>query len=276
MSFPLLFLILAAAILPAHSQNWIAEGNRALDSGRPREAITLLRSAISEASGGVLPLQISLATAYFDAGEYRLAEDVLKHAEKPTSGTVAHAELLNAWGGLHLVQSRLTEAERELSEALRIIRQQPERQDLLPVVLNNLSGVETRMGRYAEGLNHGLEAVRLWQETLSPNHPDLIKGRGSLATIQYLKGRFQEAHELMKTAIGSAEITYGAEDRTVADMLISDALVLDKLKRKKEAKAARQRAQQIRAGYAPATPDGAMWNVKEAILPDSRVALLTK
>ena len=228
------------------------------------------------ATGGGLPSQISLATEYFDSGDYRAAEAVLKHAEKPEPGSVAHAGLLNVWGGLHLVTSKLTEAERELSEALTILRRHPERKELLAAVLNNLSGVETRMGRYAEALNHGLEAMRLWEEKLSPDHPDLIKAWGSLATIQYLNGKPQEAHDLLGLAIASGRITYGAEDQRVADLLVSDSLVLDKLKRKKEATAARREAQRIRSGRAPADSNTAIWNAREAILPDSRVAIRTR
>lgn len=59
----------------------------------------------------------------------------------------------------------------------------------------------------------------------------------------------------MEQALASAEKTYGPKHPMLADLLESEAVILDKLKLKKEAKLARKRARKIRGGPAPAGRD---------------------
>jgi tetratricopeptide (TPR) repeat protein len=274
-----------ASCLLAQPPDWMAAGNRALDNGSPEEAATDFAHALEdEVHAGVsvkdlLHLRITLATAYMEAGAYREMEAVLEEAQKTAAQLTdgrSRAELLNAWSALHLKLGRLTAAEAELQEARRIVTQISEPGDLLPTVLHNLAAIEIRTGRYAEALSEEQEAMRVWEKTLSPNHPTLIRGWASLASLQYLIGQPQEAKTSLERALALVEKSYGPTHPLVADLLESDAIVLDKLKLKREARRARERAKTIRGREAPAGADRLTRNVREALTPEGGVYLRSK
>jgi tetratricopeptide (TPR) repeat protein len=281
----MIILVVFASCLLAQQSDWVAAGNRALDKGSPKEAASDFAQALdaqirAEATvKDLLHLRVTLATAYMEAGEYREMEAVLQDAQKTawqlTDG-ISRAELLNAWSALHLKLGQLAVAEAELQEARQIVMKQPEPGDLLPTVLHNLAAVEMRTGRYQEALSHEQEAMGRLERKLAPDHPTLIRGWASLASLQYVMGRPQEAKTSLDRAIASAEKTYGGTHLFVADLLDSDAVVLNKLKLKKEARLARTRAKKIRRSDAPATAPQPSWNVREALRPDGAVALVSK
>ena len=283
--FSQVILIVFASFLLPQQTDWIAAGNRALDNGSPEEAAADFAHALeTEVHAGasandLLHLRVTLATAYLEAGAYRETEAVLQEAQKTafqlTDGR-SRAELLNAWSALHLKLGRLPAAEAELLEARLIAMQIPGPGDILPTVLHNLAAIEMRTGRYTEALSHEQEAMRLWEKALSPDHPTLIRGWASLASLQFVIGQPQEAKLSLEKALASVEETYGPTHPLVADLLESDAIVLDTLKLKREARRARERAQTIRRKQAPAGADRLTRNVREALTPESGVYLRSK
>src|ERR1700682_4589632 len=86
-------------------------------------------------------------------------------------------------------------------------------------------------------------------------------------------GQPQEAKVSMERAIASAEKTYGPEHMLMADLLESDAVVLDKLKLKREARQARDRARTIRGTGAAGNHDGLTWIFREPMAPKGQVYL---
>jgi len=278
-------LVVLASSLFAQQTDWIAAGNRALDNGSPEEAAADFARALDahmQAGASIkdlLHLRVTLATAYLEAGEYRQMEAVLEEAQKTawqlTDG-VSRAELLNAWSALHLKLGRLRAAEAELQEAQQIVTKLPDAGDLQPAVLHNLAAVEMRMGRYPDALSHEKEAMSRFEKILTPDHPTLIRGWASLASLQYMMGQTQEAKISIERAMASAEKTYGVAHPFLADLLESDAIVLDKLMLRKEAKRARDRARKIRGGAAPARYDPLTLSVREASSPDGKVYLQSK
>ncbi len=278
-------LVVVVSCLLAQQSDWIAAGKRALDKGSPEEAAADFAQALDahvRAGASVtdlLRLRVTLATAYMEAGEYREMEAVLHEAQKTAwqlSDGVSRVELLNAWSALHSKLGQLAAAEAELREAHRIVMKLTEPVDLLPTVLHNLAAIEMRTGRYGEALAHEQEAMGLLEKTLAPDHSTLIRGWASLASLQYVMGRPQEARTSLDRAIASAEKAYGPSHALLADLLDSDGVVLDKLKLKKEARLARARAKKIRGSHAPATAWQPSWNVREALIPETGVALVSK
>jgi tetratricopeptide (TPR) repeat protein len=278
-------LVVFASFLLPQPTDWIAAGNRALDNGSPEEAAADFAHALEDevhtgaSVNDLLQLRVTLATAYLEAGAYREMEAVLQEAQKTAfqlTDARSRAELLNAWSALHLKLGRLPAAEAELLEARRIVMQIPNPGDLLPTVLHNLAAIEMRTGRYPEALSHEQEAMRLWEKALGPNHPTLIRGWASLASLQYVIGQPQQAKLSLERALRSVEKTYGPAHPLVPDLLESEAIVLDKLKLKREARRARERAQTIRRKEGPAGADRLTRNVREALTPESGVYLRSK
>jgi tetratricopeptide (TPR) repeat protein len=280
-------LALCASGLFAQQTDWIAQGNRAFDQGRPEEAATDFAKALSAFSqagasaNDLVHLRITLATAYMEAGDDRASEAALQEAQKAAGNqgdSMPRAELLNAWSALHLKMGRFTEAEAELRDASRIVKALQLTGDLPPTVLHNLASVEMRTGRYREALADEQEAMRQLEKTLAADHPALIRGWASLAALKYMMGEPEEARGEMERAVRSAEITYGPAHPLLADLLMSDAVVLDKLKLKRAARQARNRAQSILGSQGRAarpTDNLAAWNIAQG-QADGQVYLRSK
>jgi hypothetical protein len=90
---------------------------------------------------------------------------------------------------------------------------------------------------------------------------------GEHGFASYLTGQPGDARKSIERALASAERTYGPKDPLIADLLESDAVILDKLKLKKEAKLARNRARKIRGGPPPADQD-LTWSIREPLAPN--------
>ena len=263
--------------------NWMAQGNRALDAGNPRRAAAAfargldVRLRTGAPAEELLHLRVRLATALLEAGQDRQAEATLQEAGKSAAllaSGFARAELLNVWSALHLKRGQLSAAEGELQDAWQIGAQSPEAGDFRPTVLHNLAAVEMRTGRYAEALGREREAIRVWEHTLTPDHPNLIRAYASLASLEYMMGQPHEAKPAMERALASAARTYGPTHPLLADLLESDALILDKLKMKKQAQRERTHARDIRGSVANTSDDLRVWNIRE--VADTQVHLQTK
>jgi tetratricopeptide (TPR) repeat protein len=281
----LFILLLSLGVVSTQAQNWTAVGNQAFDAGHFREAAAAFEKALAafDASGAppreTMPLQITLSSAYMGAGEYREAERVLQRIQnielRPTD-ELTRVSQLNAWGALHVIQGKLQDAESEFQAALKILSHRATREKLGAIVRNNLAALEVLTGQYAEGLNHAREALTLWEELAGPDSPNLIRGWAISASAQFLSGQHQDAQHSLERAISIAQKAYGPTNPLVGDLLKSDAFVLERLKRKKEAKIARQQARRILGPDRPAGPEALTWNVKTALVPNGSVVLQAK
>ena len=276
-------LLVCFSPLFAQTTNWIAAGNRALDDGNPREAATDFARALQMNGSGLsaddlVHLRVTLATAYMEAGDYRAAESVLLDIRKdgdPADGRSA-AEVLNAWSAVHLKLGQLAEAEADLVDAQRILLKSPGPGDLMGTVLHNLAAIELRTGRYAEALQHERAALTQLEKTAPPDDAALIRAWASLASLQYMTGQVQDARLSMERALNAAESRYGPAHPLIADLLESDAIVLDRLKLKKPARQARDRARAIRASSGATAEQPLTWNVRDMARPGDAVYLRSK
>jgi tetratricopeptide (TPR) repeat protein len=267
-----LALIAFAGSLLAQETEWIAAGNRALDKGSAEEAAADFARALDEHLRAGVPvkdllhLRVTLATAYMEARRYREMEAVLQEAQKTVgklTDRLSRAELLNAWSALHLKLGRVAEAQSELQEARGIVEELPDPGDLLPTVLHNLAAVEMRTRRYEAALGHEQEAIRGLENASVPDYAMLIRAWASLGSLQYMMSQPQEARVSTERALMLAENTYGPTHPLVADLLESDAVVLEKLRLKRDARRARERALRTRGMEAAEGEDRMSWDVRE-------------
>jgi len=277
-----ILLAVFAVGMMTQQPDWIAAGNRAWEKGSPEEAAADFARALDvqarsgRSAADLLPLRITLATSYMEAGEYRAMEAVLQESQKTAwqlTDDVSRAELLNAWSALHLKLGQLSAAEAELREARRSVMKVADPGDILPTVLHNLAAIEMRTGAFSDALSNESEAVRLFEKSLRPDDPTIIRGSASMASLEYLAGRPGDARKSIERAIAAAERTYGSTHPMLADLLESDAVICDKLKLRKQAKGARNRARKIRGRAAP-RPQDMTWSFREPLT--SGVRLLSK
>jgi tetratricopeptide (TPR) repeat protein len=281
----LFIILLSLGVVSTQAQSWTEAGIQAFDAGQFREAAAAFEKALAEfESVGTPPrdlmsLHITLATAYLEAGGHREAERVLQKAQKielRQTDELARASLLNSWGALHLIQSRVRDAESEFQAALQIMSHRPKREEMDAILLNNLAAIEILTGRTAEGLGHAREALGLWEELAGPDSPNLIRGWAISAAAHFISGQNQDAHHSLERAISLAQKAYGSTNSLVGNLLESDAFVLDRLKRKKEAKIARQQARRILGPARPESFEAHTWNVRTALVPNANVVLQAK
>ena len=126
--------------------NWIAQGNRALDAGNPRQAAAAfargleVRLRTGAPAEELLHLRVRLATALMEAGQDGQAEATLQEAGKSAAlaSGLARAELLNVWSALHLKRGQLSAAEGKLRDAWQIGRNRPRRETSLDQFVGQL------------------------------------------------------------------------------------------------------------------------------------------
>ena len=113
-------------------------------------------------------------------------------------------------------------------------------------LLNELGVLRFEQGRYKESVELDSASLHLFQDAMGEAHPALIGPLNNLA-LSYLKlGRLNEAEVTLRHAMGVCSKTLGEDHATYGALLESYAVVLHKLDRKREAKAASTRSQQIR------------------------------
>jgi tetratricopeptide (TPR) repeat protein len=254
---------------------------RAVWLGMNATVVTAILAAglIMAQADDAIQARVRLVTRLMEAGQNREAEAVLEETQKRAAELpdgVARAELLNAWSSLHLKLGQLAVAEAELQRARAMVMTITEPGDIRPTVLHNLAAIEMRTGRYAEALSNEREALREWESSPSSDVAALIHGWASLGSLQYMMGDAQQARASMDRALVLAEAKYGSQHPLLADLLDSDAVVLDKLKLKKDARQARERARRIRGLMARADENRESWDIREADARQGRVYLLSK
>jgi tetratricopeptide (TPR) repeat protein len=240
----------------AQTEKSLNDGRLALERGQPLEAADNYKRALADLKARgrpveeVLPVQLSLVTAYLEAREFHHAEALLQDAQRREStipkGRLA-AEFHNARGSLFLLLGKLGDAEFEFERAKQNLELAPEKTNLRADVSHNLAAIETRTGRFADAYRDEELALHLWEANGETQTDRFIRGLGSLASLQFLTGREQDARVSMERALAAAEKLYGPRHPLTAALLDSYAIILDKLKYRKEARAARQRAAAARA-----------------------------
>jgi tetratricopeptide (TPR) repeat protein len=228
------FLWMLFLILPADPLDEVRARGAELEGGRRwTEAAQLYRSALGLAAGQSerFWLLTSLAEVEFERRDYGQAGRWLNQAEEVIRDLPATAperfRLLNARGTLHLVQGNLATAEREISRAVEIA--QPEDR---AAALHNLAAVEMHRNRLAEAAGHEAQALALWRDRFGDRHNYVMKAWISLSSLQGLRGDWRAAAHSLEQALAISESE---------EALTNYAIVLDKLKRHKEAREIRQK-----------------------------------
>jgi tetratricopeptide (TPR) repeat protein len=260
--------------LAAQTGQWLNDGRLALEHGQMREAVVSYERALLDlrtrgaSIEQVLPVELSLVTAYLEAGEFHLAETLLQQARRQTTDIPAGrllADFHSAWGSLHLLEGNLSAAESEFRKAQGILDAVGESCALQADLRHNLAAIEMRTGRFADAYRDAEFALHVWESTDGPLSDRYIRGLGSLGTLQFLSGKSESARASLQRAVGLAEQLYGPTHPLTAGLLESYAVVLDKLKQKKEAKIARRRAAAARTNQPESHAAESMIDVREAL-----------
>jgi tetratricopeptide (TPR) repeat protein len=234
-----MLLLLAVAAAAGWLEDARIAGAALEAAGRREAAADLYRSALLRL-GDAPPedrfwFLSSLAELAFDGQDYREARRWLTQAESVVDALPVdapeRARLLNNRASLLLVEGKLTAAEAELAHALALLDVRGAPLDLA-AALHNLAAVEMQTGRLAGAAAREQRALELWREHLGERHPRVAKGWISLSTLQALSGDWRAAETSLRAALAIGE---------TPEALSNYAVVLDKLRRGREAAAIRRR-----------------------------------
>lgn len=228
------------------------------------QAAAVYRSALarlnpSDPKQDRLWLLTSLVEVAFERQDYEEARRWLHEGLRETDASPADSperiRLLTASGTLNLVEGNLTAAERDLSQAAATSERVATPSDLA-AALHNLAAVEMQMRRLDEATVHETRALAIWRREFDDRHYYVMKAWISLSSLQGLQGDWQAAGSSLLNALAIAE---------TPESLANYAVVLDHLKRGKEAREIRRHLRQPAAPSSPLVDVKAMAHEQEAL-----------
>lgn len=87
--------------------------------------------------------------------------------------------------------------------------------------------------------------MKIWETSLGPDHPFLVKGLSNLGILYWRMGRPEEAELFLKKTLILAENAFGPEHPLLGYVLWDYAFILRQTKRKSEAREMEKRAHAI-------------------------------
>jgi tetratricopeptide (TPR) repeat protein len=247
-------------VWPLVAADWLQEARErgtALENGRQwADACTVYRSALARLGpAGPLAdrywLLTSLAEVTFEQQDYGQTRHWLRAATDAIRSLPPDApeqlRLLTARGALYLVEGNLTAAERDLAQAAASRTSLPARDRA--AALHNLAAVEMHSGRLREASTHEKQALTIWRCEFGDRSGYVVKAWISLSSLQGLSGDWRAAETSLRHALAGGE---------TPEALANYAIVLEKLKRRREAREIRRRLPVAALTPAPLTDVKAM------------------
>jgi tetratricopeptide (TPR) repeat protein len=236
--------------------HWNDVATQLQEKGRFREAREAYQRAIEATENSpVLPatrlrLQLNLASLYLEERAYTDADQLIRAAESQAQGISRDnpelARLFNVAGTLRLIEGKLSSAEQKYREALAILDQaRPEHTNELASALLNIASVQMRQGNYLEARGSFDRGIALLEASAETPKSQLIRALASRSTLEYLAKNWKDAERAAARALAMAETQYGSESPVVGEVLQNYALILDRLRRGKEARSYRRRARSL-------------------------------
>ena len=107
-----------------------------------------------------------------------------------------------------------------------------ERGDVMAADLNAALGEHLRMvGAYQEAQRYLRRALRIWEQSLGPEHPDVAFPLNNLAELYQAQGKYVEAEPLYQRALRIREQSLGPEHPHTQTVRANYATLLRKMER---------------------------------------------
>lgn len=220
----------------------------------------------------LLPLLNEVALFHSEAGEYDLAEPLLKRvlamAEEGRSGPTSVTTALHNLTMVLMSTGRLDEAEAICRRRLQIAQTNYELNDT--VFAGSLSGLAllfTQMDRLSVAEVLYRRALTIGEAVYGVDGPLLTTIRSNLAVVLHKMGQFSEAESLIRWVLTTDQSKLGLGDPKVAFQLNILASILKDTNRVQEAEPLLRRALEIEeASFGPDHPDVATYLSNLAIL----------
>jgi len=152
------------------------------------------------------------------------AEEIAKRYDLYRSA--AYAKLLAHRGCIEMHQGRVPAAELYFHKSLRLyqaILQKPDAD--VADILTKLSMTLTWSDDLSNAEQTARQAIKIFESTVSPLHPDRVTADLTLAQTLYLQGRLEESTGLLEAVLHKSMVTFGPNSAQVVDALDNLAVV---------------------------------------------------
>jgi tetratricopeptide (TPR) repeat protein len=165
----------------------------------------------------------NLARALTDGGHLVTAEGYLQQALQVSraaddSQSVETADILAQYGQYELeAKSDPQAADKLMGEALGIYRNLLGDQNLAVAdALSSMASAEVWAGNYAEAEDRQREAIKIFQATVSRNHPDYASALQTFGVILTGLGKYQEAEAALTEALEIDRNVFGPDNQRIS------------------------------------------------------------
>lgn len=124
-----------------------------------------------------------------------------------------------AAGAQSFREGRYAEAEKQFKAAIKLAEKQERDARLLATSLDSLAAVRIRQEKYGDAAALYRRSLKIWENALGPNHPDLVPALKNLAMLYSNMGMGSEAEPVYQRLISLLEATLGPEHLDVAGWL---------------------------------------------------------
>lgn len=217
-----------------------------------------------ELNGVYADVLVQLGSVSSKLGDYQQADQSLR-AALPVA--VHKVPVLRELGVLHCAWSRFDEAFAFFEEAYRIqVRASGPSDTEVGLILSSYADGLRKAGRLDAAEETAARAVRLLEVN---QHPAVVSGLGTLATVLLAEGNYSRAVEVFERADEASSI-YRANPLDTAERLESHAVALEALHRALDAEQMRTGASSIRSALASAPPAEELFDEKfDHLMPES-------
>ena len=160
---------------------------------------------------------LNIATGYRVLGRYDESEAYYKetaqiYEELLPPGDFRIASLHNNLSSLYAETGRPQLAKRELEQAMSLISKLSEADAEIAITHTNLGNVCFQLGENAEGMEHMLKAVEIFERAPGKKDAHYAGALAGLGQAFYIEGKLQEAREAYEKALVEIEENYGKSE----------------------------------------------------------------
>ena len=160
---------------------------------------------------------LNIATGYRVLGRYDESEAYYKetaqiYEELLPPGDFRIASLHNNLSSLYAETGRPQLAKHELEQAMSLISKLSEADAEIDITHTNLGNVCFQLGENAEGMEHMLKAVEIFERAPGKKDAHYAGALAGLGQAFYIEGKLQEAKEAYEKALAEIEENYGRSE----------------------------------------------------------------
>ena len=217
------------------------------------DALAIVERRLGTTNPNTLRVALDLSAVYLELGEVSKAELLIRRFLQgsdhlsPGDRAILLAELASVMA----CKQDFMDAEALYRAALPVFERDPtpDFRERTIIGLSNLSVIDMRMERYSEGRTHSARAQTLLRTMASPPPLLVLKTLANAAAVEALTGKAKDADSLFQLVISHSELNFGPNYYLMGYVMDSYAEFLRRVGRRKDARAAQKRANDILRGF---------------------------